>query len=134
MGTTRRLVWVIALLGPVLWLSRGGEGTVQGPVGHIQPDKAVEGGLWHQVRAGENLRQISERYYGSHHQWRLIQTCNDTGIYPSPGKRLWIPSSIDGWFDARDSEARLITEVRPVDESDITGSGRDAGRQPSGSH
>jgi hypothetical protein len=128
MGTILRLVWVIALLGSVLVIFCGGETSVQGPVGHIEREAApAEGGMWHLVQDGENLRQISKRYYGNSNQWRAIQLTNDVSSYPEEGYRLWIPATIDGWFADREFEATLMTEVR-LDDPNTPRSGRNADR------
>ncbi len=128
MGTTSRLVWVIALLGSVLLVSCGGETTVQDPAGHVQITQEREAGIWHCVQGGENLRLIAERYYGSGHHWRLIQVSNDVGSYPKPGSNLWIPASIDAWFAEQDLQATLVTEVHEIETSDSVRPRRDLSR------
>lgn len=55
---------------------------------------ATEGGTWHMVAQGENLRSIARTYYGSARYWRTVQLANDVGLSPSPGRRLWVPGHL----------------------------------------
>ena len=111
--TTRRLLWLLVLLGPAcLVLLRGGSSDMQGPavqVSHETQPRA--GGRWHLVKARQNLREIAARYYGSSHHWRLLQLSNDVGMYPDVGEQLWIPASADALFAEDDFAATLVSEV-----------------------
>ena len=54
-------------------------------------DQITRDGRWHLVAHGESLRSISRRYYGSARLWRSLQVSNDSGQYPVPGSRIWVP-------------------------------------------
>lgn len=66
----------------------------------VEPGEDVHAeGQWHLVEAGEDLRTISRRYYGSGRQWRVLQVANDVGLEPRPGLRLWIPGAMAAMAD-----------------------------------
>ena len=91
---------------------------MQGPAGQVSHETAPRaGGRWYVVQEGENLRLISQQFYGSAYHYRIIQLSNDVGLYPQPGQRLWIPASADAMFAEEDFEATLVTEVADFETS-----------------
>ena len=116
--TTRRLLWLLVLLGPVCLLFRGGAQDIQGPAAQVSHETQPRaGGRWYVVQEGENLRLIAQHVYGSAYHYRLIQLSNDVGLYPDHGERLWLPASADAMFAEEDFEATLVTEVADFETS-----------------
>lgn len=55
---------------------------------------ALASGSWHTVRAGDSLRSIAHRYYGTTRMWRTLQLANDLDQRPAIGVRVWLPSQM----------------------------------------
>lgn len=88
--TTILLALVIpAVAVPLLAHAMGGGG--ERDLAPSATQAMSEGGLWHEVRPGEDLRSIARIYYGSARHWRTVQLANDVGMTPSPGRSLWVP-------------------------------------------
>ena len=90
---------VLALLLPIVAVPLLAQ-VLAGPI-ETTPRQAVatgaevaEGGVWHEVRPGENLRSIARTYYGSARYWRTVQLANDVGLSPAVGRRIWVPGNL----------------------------------------
>ncbi len=70
---------------------------VAGEVGQ-EPSLPMARGKYHEVRAGDSLYKLAERYYGDGSQWELVYEANKARL-PSAdrltiGQKLYIPPSV----------------------------------------